>query len=427
MTYAEVIQKLQALGSFGMRLGLEKMQRVAERLGSPHSRLQFIHVAGTNGKGSTCAFLESIYRNAGLRVGLFTSPHLVHVGERIQVQRIALSPDDIVACYQQVHSACEVLDANDPLTFFEFCTAMALLHFKETACDIVIWETGLGGRLDATNIVTPIASVITHIGLEHQQWLGNTHREIATEKAGIIKTGVPVFTAVDHPEALEVIRSKAHASQSSLTEVGEEAATTGSRRWGHLRLVGPHQLRNAALAESTVRGLRARIPVSDDLITHSLREARWPGRFDVIQQGDETWVVDGAHNEDGVQALAATLRERFPGTPLCLVIGVLKDKNWQAMIETLLPLVSRVRLVPVQSDRSVTCDELIARCRTVNPRMDCQAFSNLRAAITDPAPERVKVITGSLYLVGQVYEEMGWITDAGGRASERGLNEWRPG
>ncbi|MBI1839660.1 MAG: bifunctional folylpolyglutamate synthase/dihydrofolate synthase [Verrucomicrobia bacterium] len=423
MTYPEVIEKLQALGSFGMRMGLDKMRVVSERLGSPHDHLRFIHVAGTNGKGSVCAFLESIYRQSGLRVGLFTSPHLVHVGERIQVQRVAISEAETISLYEEAHRACDALPPEDPLTFFEFCAAMALIHFKKTACDLVIWETGLGGRLDATNIVTPIASVITNIGLEHQQWLGNTHREIAAEKAGIIKPGVPVFTAVDHPDALAVIRSRALENRAAIVEVGADAAENRRRRWGELRLAGAHQVRNAALAEATARGLRDRIPVSEEAIVTGLRETRWAGRFDVIRGDGETWAIDGAHNLEGARVLAETLSEVFPGQSICLVIGVLKDKDWTAMLAALLPLASRVRAVSVQSERSVTCDELSAHCRGLKTSIAVEDYPNVRRALLDPAPEGVKVITGSLYLVGQVYEEMGWTADA--RPGERGLNEWR--
>ena len=206
MTYHEAIGFLQGLGQFNMRLGLERALQLAEAVGSPHKKLRFVHVAGTNGKGSTCAFLESIYRRAGLKTGLFTSPHLVHFGERIQVNGLPLPEPTTAELLNRLFPVLSQFSAEDHPTFFEVVTIMALLHFAEIGCDLVIWETGLGGRLDATNIVTPLASVITRIGLDHQQWLGDTPARIATEKAGIIKPGVPCISAPQLSEVDTVIR-----------------------------------------------------------------------------------------------------------------------------------------------------------------------------------------------------------------------------
>src|SRR5205823_4508226 len=217
MLYKEAIDYLYSLRLFGTKLGLENTFRLAKLVGNPQERLRFIHVAGTNGKGSTCAMLESIYRAAGLRVGLFTSPHLVSFRERIQVNRRLISEADVVRLAAELREQCrtgfqpvstvkspgpEQGDRRDACpTFFEVVTVMALRYLAEQQCDLVIWETGMGGRLDATNIVTPLASVITNIQLDHQQWLGDTLAKIAAEEAGIIKPGVPVITATDAPEA----------------------------------------------------------------------------------------------------------------------------------------------------------------------------------------------------------------------------------
>src|ERR1041385_7408541 len=206
MTYPEAIQFLYDLRWFGLKLGLENTFKLAALAGNPQDKLRFIHVAGTNGKGSTCAMLESIYRAAGLRVGLFTSPHLVSFRERIQVNRELISEKDVVRLVDEMKPLLKEFPADHHPTFFEVVTVMALKYFAEQKCDLVIWETGLGGRLDATNIVTPLASVITNIGLDHEQWLGDTIEKIAAEKAGIIKPGVPVITAAEN-EALRVIES----------------------------------------------------------------------------------------------------------------------------------------------------------------------------------------------------------------------------
>src|SRR4249920_2035294 len=202
MTYAEAIQFLYRLRWFGAKFGLENTFKLAALAGNPQNQLRFIHVAGTNGKGSTCAMLESIYRAAGLRVGLFTSPHLVSFRERIQVNRQLISESDVSRLVSELQPWLKEFSPDHHPTFFETITVMALRYFAEQNCDLVIWETGLGGRLDATNIVTPLASVITNIGFDHQQWLGDTLEKIAAEKAGIIKPGVPVITATEKPDAL---------------------------------------------------------------------------------------------------------------------------------------------------------------------------------------------------------------------------------
>src|ERR1022692_609169 len=238
MTYAEAIQFLYGLRLFGAKFGLENTLKLAALAGNPQSKLRFIHVAGTNGKGSTCAMLESIYHAAGLRVGLFTSPHLISFRERMQVKRELISEADVVrlvAELRELSSVFRLQAAPEPAkagtpnqiaspTFFEFVTVMALKYFAEQKCDLVIWETGLGGRLDATNIVTPLASVITNIGLDHQQWLRDQPGKIAFEKAGIIKRGIPVVTATDEPEALAVIEKVARKNNAPLKIIGGDAA-----------------------------------------------------------------------------------------------------------------------------------------------------------------------------------------------------------
>src|SRR5881296_3397061 len=205
MTYPEAIQFLYRLRMFGTKLGLANTFKLAALAGNPQHRLRFVHVAGTNGKGSTCAMLESIYRAAGLRVGLFTSPHLVSFRERIQVNRELVSESDVVRLVGEMRELLKEFPADHHPTFFEVVTVMALRYFAEQKCELVIWETGMGGRLDATNVVMPLASVITNIALDHQQWLGDTLEKIAIEKAGIIKPSVPVVTTANSPEALAII------------------------------------------------------------------------------------------------------------------------------------------------------------------------------------------------------------------------------
>src|SRR5207237_6228391 len=220
MTYPEAIQFLYDLRWFGLKLGLDNTFKLAALAGNPQERLRFIHVAGTNGKGSTCAMLETIYRAAGLKTGLFTSPHLVSFCERIQVNRVPIAEGEVARLVSELRLVLQQFPADAHPTFFAVVTIMALKYFQEQSCDLVIWETGLGGRLDATNIVTPLTSVITNVQFDHQEWLGDTLAQIAYEKAGIIKPGVPVVTAMDATEALEVIVKTAREKNARLAKVG---------------------------------------------------------------------------------------------------------------------------------------------------------------------------------------------------------------
>src|SRR5471030_580904 len=229
MNYAEAIQFLYGLQMFGTHFGLENTFKLAALAGNPQEKLHFIHVAGTNGKGSTCAMLESIYRAAGLRVGLFTSPHLVSFLERIQVNRQLIPESELVRLVEEIQPLLKQFPADNHLTLFEVVTVMALKFFAEQKCDLVIWETGLGGRLDATNIVTPLASVITNIAFDHQQWLGDTLEKMAAEKAGIIKPRIPIITATDELSALAVIKKIAKEKNAPLIKVGQASRLPGER------------------------------------------------------------------------------------------------------------------------------------------------------------------------------------------------------
>jgi len=419
MTYPEAIQFLYGLRLFGAKFGLEHTHQLAELAGNPQEQLRFIHVAGTNGKGSTCAMLESIYRAAGLRVGLFTSPHLVSFRERIQVNRELIPEMDVIRLVSELQLPLASFEVVNHPTFFEVVTVMALRYFAEQKCDLVIWETGLGGRLDATNIVTPIASVITNIGLDHQQWLGETLAEIASEKAGIIKPNAPVVTAVDAPEALAVIEAQAHKCGSSLTRVAADYAVHLTQASS---LLGEHQRLNAALSVATVEALRPQIPVSDEQIQSGLAQVSWPGRMHLVSRaGGRKLLLDGAHNLAGVEALLAALQKVFPGTRPVLILGVLEDKDWQPMCLRLAALASRILTVPVNSNRTATAAELAAVCRQEQPltTFECSSLSEALQRTTD---DPLVLVTGSLYLVGEALELLGRGPVTG--ADERGLNEW---
>ena len=422
MTYPEAIQFLYGLRWFGTKLGLEQTERLAELAGNPHRRLRFIHVAGTNGKGSTCAMLEGVYRAAGLKVGLFTSPHLVAFSERIQVDRRLIPEQDVVRLVGQTQPLLQQFGPEEHPTFFEVVTVMALRYFAEQGCDLVVWETGLGGRLDATNIVTPLASVITNIQYDHQKWLGATLTSIATEKAGIIKPGVPALTAAEELEALEVIRERAKALGSPLTIVNRKQASEPFLANARLPLLGEHQRLNAALAMATVRQLRPVIPVTDAQMKHGLETVQWAGRLQVCTgPTGQKVVLDGAHNIAGVRTLVSALQQYFPGRNFTLILGILEDKDWSEMCRILAPLGGRILLVPVHSDRTAQPHGLATICARANPTAEVLEFPSLQGALQNTRQDPLVVIAGSLYLVGEAMEVLDLSHTS---PSERALNEW---
>jgi len=418
VTYGESIQYLYGLRLFGAKLGVENTFKLAALAGHPEQRLRFIHVAGTNGKGSTCAFLESIYRQAGLRTGLFTSPHLVSFRERIQVRRELIPEQDVVRLVEKFRALLEEFPKDHHPTFFEVVTVMALDFFAEQVCDVVIWETGLGGRLDATNIVTPLASVITNIGFDHQQWLGDTLEKIAFEKAGIIKPGIPVATAADEPKALAVICDVAKQKNAPLTIV--DADPTGLP--GVVSLRGNHQKRNAALALAVVSVLQKQIPVSVQQIENGLKQVQWPGRLQLLEQPEGRKILlDGAHNIASATVLREAVEKDFPASTRALILGILGDKDWREICGILAPLAGQILTVPVSSQRTASPEQLTEACRAANPSATVSVCHSLSEALQKTAPEKLLIITGSLYLIGEALELLGFYSSA---KSERELNEW---
>ena len=423
MNYRQTIEYLYGLQMFGARPGLEVPRQLATLAGNPEENLRFIHVAGTNGKGSTGAMLESIFRAAGLRVGLFTSPHLVSFAERIQVNRELIPETEVVRVVTELEPLLRRFSRDVHPTFFEVVTVMALRYFAGQRCDLVIWEAGLGGRLDATNIVTPLASVITTIDFDHQQWLGDSLDQIAAEKAGIIKPGVPVITAAEPGRGLEVITETARRLQAPLTVVTRAETETGIVATVALPLRGRHQRLNAAIAAATVKALPPKMRVSDSAIRDGLSRVSWPGRLQVVKTGAaQTLVLDGAHNAAGAAALREALATEFPGQPPVLILGVLADKDWEAMAETLAPLASRILLVPVNSQRTLAPKQLMDTCHAANPSAPVQTCVSLELALTAAASEEFVLVTGSLYLVGQALELLQ--LSAAPTQDERRLNEW---
>ncbi|HEY5913013.1 MAG TPA: folylpolyglutamate synthase/dihydrofolate synthase family protein [Verrucomicrobiae bacterium] len=423
MTYSDAIQFLYSLRWFGAKFGLHNTLRLAELAGNPQQRLRFIHVAGTNGKGSTCAMLESIYRAAGLRVGLFTSPHLVAFGERIQINRKPIPKADVLKLAAEIQPLLKEFSSEEHPTFFEVVTVMALQYFASRECDLVVWETGLGGRLDATNIVTPLASIITNIQYDHQKWLGETLTSIAAEKAGIIKAGVSVITGTDAPEALQVIATAARDHGAPLTVVSPGAMHQPPLDSIRLPLLGQHQRMNAAVALATVRVLESQLPVAVEVIRSALNRVRWAGRLQLVTRpSGQRVLLDGAHNIGGAEALGAALREYFPDARPALVLGILRDKDWSAMCALLAPLASRILLVPVHSERTAEPHGLAEVCRSANPDAPVTEHDSLGSALGDAATEPFVTIAGSLYLIGEAMELLH--VSPAKAPHERALNEW---
>jgi len=425
VNYAEAIQFLYDLRLFGTKFGLDNTLRLAATIGEPHRRLRFIHVAGTNGKGSTCAMLESIYRHAGLRVGLFTSPHLVSFAERIQINRRPISEGDVTRLVQQFYDVIQKLPASNHPTFFEVVTVLALAYFAEHTCDLVIWETGLGGRLDATNIVQPLVSVITNIQFDHQSWLGQSRAAIASEKAGIIKPGVPVITGETDPEPLAVISETARANQAPLFLVTPDDAHRPPLDSLELPLLGEHQKLNAALAVAVARRLNDVIPVSPETLARGLSSVQWSGRLQIVQtQPGRTLILDGAHNPAGAETLRREVKKLFPASLPTLVLGVLSDKDWASICRILAPLAGRILLAPVSSERTTSPEQLRELCQRLNPYAQVETRPNLADAIRSSANDSVVVITGSLYFIGEAMEILK--LSPAPALSERPLNEWGP-
>jgi dihydrofolate synthase/folylpolyglutamate synthase len=434
VNYPEAIQFLYGLRLFGAKFGLENTFKLASLAGNPQQKLRFIHVAGTNGKGSTCAMLESIYRAAGLRVGLFTSPHLVSFRERIQVDRQIISENEVVRLVSGLQPLLKQFPEGHHPTFFEVVTFMALNYFAEQDCELVIWETGLGGRLDATNIVMPLASVITNIALDHQQWLGDTLAKIAFEKGGIIKPGIPVVTTVDEPEALTVIKKIALEKQAPLKNATGDGNSSLNKSAALLRdtatlsLQGDHQKINAALALATIETLQKEIPVLDEQIRRGLAETFWPGRLQLVERpGGQKILLDGAHNVAGAKVLKETVERDFPDSERTLILGIFEDKDWRHICEILAPLAKNIFTVAISSERTADPNQLAEVCRGMHAKAEVVACHSLKEALLKMgsrglSPSRnLTIITGSLYLIGEAMELLGLSSCV---KSERELNEW---
>ncbi len=416
VSYQECLETMYRLRRFGIILGLDTIGKISEGLDDAHRKYKTVHVAGTNGKGSVSSALATILRLAGYKVGLYTSPHLVRFNERIQVNGEEISDKNVVRAYQAVRS---VHYGDREPTFFEFSTAMAFYEFAKQKVDWAVIETGMGGRMDATNIIMPEASVITNISLEHQSYLGKTIAQIAGEKAGIIKPETPVITGVKQKSAIEVIRQTAQEQSAPVYRFREDFRVRRQKdgsfdyfgidhQWKNIRtsLSGAYQTDNAALVMAACEALNQRgAKLSEDVIREGLLTNRWPGRLEVVQTSPYV-ILDGAHNLDAVKNLAKFLSSAFSRKKITLVIGILDDKPYKAMLGHLLPLCSKVIITQAKIDRALAPEKLydIVKAQVKKVSMIPNVADAVQQAIDKAKADEVIVIAGSLYVVGEAKE-----------------------
>jgi dihydrofolate synthase / folylpolyglutamate synthase len=388
-SYQEALAWLYRTERFGIKLGLENIQRLLRELGLPAKEQRFVHVAGTNGKGSVCAMLEAICRAQGYRTGLFTSPHLVTYRERIRVDGEMIMEEEVAEGLTAIRKLIAAWEPHP--TFFEITTALGLMHFRKCGCEVVALETGLGGRLDATNAIEPVVTVITPIAYDHQAWLGNTLEEIAGEKAGIIKPRVPLVSAPQEPAAAEVLRARAIECEAPLEIV------SGSYMKTPLALAGAHQRQNASLAIAALRS--GGIALGEEAITRGLANVHWEARF---QRWDERIIIDGAHNPAGASVLVETWREQLGDERATIILAVLRDKDVAGVWGALTPIAHRAILPHARSDRALPPNDLAAIGRQVSPELPISIASSFSDALDQARSHKGRIlITGSLHFAGE--------------------------
>jgi dihydrofolate synthase / folylpolyglutamate synthase len=387
--YQEALTWLFNTQRFGIKLGLENSRRLFDALDVPPPNERIIHVAGTNGKGSVCALLESVCRAAGYRTALFTSPHLISFRERIQVNGELISEEEVASGLTKIR---ELVAGWEPHpTFFEIATGLALDHFRNSEAEIVVLETGMGGHLDATNATEPVVSVLTPIDYDHQKWLGTTLTEIAREKAGIIKRGVPAVSARQLPEAETVIRARAAECAAPLDFVRQPFERLP------IALSGTHQKQNAALALSALH--TAKIEVNDDAIARGLATVVWPARF---QRWDERTIIDGAHNPAGARTLAETWRETFGDQQATIVLAVLQEKDVAGICAALGPIARRWLLPSIHSERALAPGELRLTIQNQLPDAPVAVMRSFATAWAEARRDAAHIlVTGSLHFAGE--------------------------
>lgn len=437
MTYPKAVAYMESLRFYGWRLGNARMEAFLERLGNPHRQLRVLHVTGTNGKGSTTALIAAILQAAGYRVGAYFSPYVFDLRERIQINSQLIPPEDFARWVEQCRPHIERLRDTEygQVTEFELKTGLAFAYFAEQAVDFAVMEVGLGGRLDATNVIVPEVSLITAVGLDHTDRLGPTHADIAYEKAGILKPARPLILGEVPPVAramvLQLAQRRAapllliekgekeshekggsqtriaYSSLASPTDSALRVLVGGSVYDLYPRLLGAYQRSNVACAVAAIHALRKRgFPIPDSAIKAGVQQAWLPGRLQVVQR--RPWLVlEGAHNADAAEAVAQTLPRLFPYKRLLLVLGMLKPHEPQGVLTPLLPLASRVFFTAPQSERAYSPFELLecaSRLREGRYQVVTPVVSAVRAALQTAKPDDLVLVTGSFYVVGECKE-----------------------
>ncbi len=424
MDYGAFTDWMFNLERFGIKLGLDNISEFLGRIGNPHLDFRSVHVTGTNGKGSVCAFVSEILRKHGMKVGLYTSPHLVDLRERIRIGGREISKNDVLRLGLELRNVADAMaeeDAEKQLTFFEFTTGLAFKYFSEKRADIVVAEVGMGGRLDATNVLVPEVAAITRIGLEHTNYLGNTIQEIAREKAGIAKTGVTLVTCERKPEALGVIAAACDKKDAPMKVIGKDFAVanvrqtldgtkfdySGARSLRDLRthLLGSYQAENAATAIAVVEQLARRgILVTDEDVRRGLLSARWPGRLDVVSR-DPLVIFDGSHNPDGVSTTIGVLRS-LGVTPLTFVLGCMDDKDARGIVRALAPHAERVISTQARYKRALPAEKLdtIVAEEFMGPRTRRDISEEAFVSAVEGIRGKGVCVIGSLYLVGEAIQ-----------------------
>lgn len=431
MNYADAIKYLYSVRLFGTKLGLANTKHLFEQLGHPEEEFFTIHVAGTNGKGSVCALLNSILTRAGYTTGVFTSPHILSFRERISAGDEMIGEEAVCRHLTRLLPIIQKMSKHPSLThptFFEIVTALAVDYFAAQKVDIAIVETGMGGRLDATNAIPSTMQVITSIGLEHTEHLGSTIEDIAAEKAGIIKENAAVIVGEENEAALRVIRSTVAEKKATLRLLGrdirfrnrrlslpfQEFDVASSRRQYPkvvLPLLGQHQAANACLAAAVCEELQSReFDISREHIFEGIQNVRCPGRFEMVS-GQPTVILDGACNPHACRALVKTISEVLPESPLTLVIGILRDKDYRQMCEILLPIADNVILTEPRSPRALPVKQLREIATFIAPEKNIQSFESVEEAIEHtrevPSEDSFVCVTGSNYLLGPARKALG--------------------
>ncbi|MGC9195787.1 MAG: bifunctional folylpolyglutamate synthase/dihydrofolate synthase [Syntrophobacteraceae bacterium] len=418
--FEKSLDYLYGLQKFGVKFGLNCTESLLARVGNPHRKLRSIHIAGTNGKGSTAAILSRILLKHGLKVGLYTSPHLVRFTERFRINDEEVRAEKILEVFEKIRS---ILDESEPPTFFEMVTAMAFLYFAEQEVDLGIIETGMGGRLDATNVIAPEVCVITNIGLDHQEYLGATLSSIAREKAGIIKQGAPLVTGALQPVAQSIMKTVCMNKSAPLYRFKSDFRVRQNWKGGFqyrgmgmnlpslaLNLRGHHQLGNAALALATLEVLEGKqlIVLRQDIIRDAMQDVRWPARLEVLQT-NPIILLDGAHNPPGAESLREALMDDFPQKKIHLVIGVMADKDIVGILRRLLPLAETAIFTKPQYARAASPEDIRRMARPYIQK--CYVIAEPAAAIQEAknlaGPDDLICITGSLYFAGEVKQLFG--------------------